>query len=102
MSTKQLRSYKITLEPFMTVRCPAAVVRIQGEQSYGGRRRLLVGGVTALRAYQRVGRRNTSRDHLRDRFRATRKELRLAIRRAQEDSWRKPLKLTRGAAGTKL
>lgn len=43
---------------------------------------------TALRVYQRAGRRGLPRDHLREDFRSARKNLLKEIRRAQEAAWR--------------
>lgn len=42
---------------------------------------------SALRAYQRAGRRNAPRNHLQLEFRQARKKLRTTIRKAQEAAW---------------
>lgn len=45
--------------------------------------------IASFRAYQQAGRRGAARVHLMEGFRAARKLLRVAIRKAQEVAWRK-------------
>lgn len=45
--------------------------------------------MSSLPRYQRAGRMGVPRDHLREEFREAKRVLRVTIRKAQEESWRK-------------